>query len=112
MSVKGAQMIIQSVLYIDFVKQMYPDNPNAVHAKLAAIFDSLGRFGETDMANIYLIVVLVSQRHPEVNNTAAVLSFRSPYKFIAFIIRKARCREMPIKDSDLKTNNACLDCYI
>ena len=53
--------------FTDFVKQMYPHNPGAVNEKLSNTFDSLDKFEGTDMANVYLIVVVVSEYHPEVS---------------------------------------------
>ena len=62
-------------IHTDFVKQMYPDNPGSVHDNLQKLFNSLDRFEGTDMAGIYLIVVLVSERHPEVNSTGPFILF-------------------------------------
>ena len=89
---KSSVIIMFFCIHTDFVKHMYPDNPGAVHDNLPKLFDSLDRFEGTDMAGIYLIVVLVSERHPEVNSTVIFILF----PFFPVNVEKTPLQNMPV----------------
>ena len=55
-------------LFVDFVSQLYPHNPGAVHSKLDAMFAFLENkeWKDDDKNHLILIFYAVAQQHPEV----------------------------------------------